>query len=187
VLERRRIAERWRTERWDSLRLQGPNWSVRLPDFPFPHADPDGFATAGEIVEFIIAYACVDGPLGSRASARSLTGGSTAILYPASHEGILVKLFRHAQLRSGRRLSWSGIIQGGALVSAGSPCEPHIRRDTVPTTVPHSGRESSRRAAPLYKTARACQAGQRRRSLGSVGPSCPAAQAYIRPIRSRAS
>jgi putative flavoprotein involved in K+ transport len=57
VLERRRIAERWRTERWDSLRLQGPNWSVRLPDFPFPHADPDGFAAAVEIVEFIKAYA----------------------------------------------------------------------------------------------------------------------------------
>jgi putative flavoprotein involved in K+ transport len=57
VLERHRIAERWRTERWDSLRLQGPNWSVRLPDFPFLHADPDGFATAGEIVEFIAAYA----------------------------------------------------------------------------------------------------------------------------------
>ena len=57
VLERHRIAERWRTERWDSLRLQGPNWSVRLPDFPFPHPDPDGFATAGEIVEFIAAYA----------------------------------------------------------------------------------------------------------------------------------
>src|SRR5438128_940342 len=57
VLERRRIAERWRTGRWDSLRLQGPNWSVWLPEFPFPHADPDGFATAGEIVEFIAAYA----------------------------------------------------------------------------------------------------------------------------------
>jgi putative flavoprotein involved in K+ transport len=43
VLERHRIAERWRSERWDGLRFQFPNWSVRLPDFPFPHADPDGF------------------------------------------------------------------------------------------------------------------------------------------------
>ena len=57
VLERSRIAERWRTERWDGLRFQFPNWSVRLPDFPFPHADPDGFATNGEIVDFITAYA----------------------------------------------------------------------------------------------------------------------------------
>jgi len=57
VLERHRIAERWRSERWDGLRFQFPNWSVRLPDFPFPHTDPDGFATSGEIVDFIAAYA----------------------------------------------------------------------------------------------------------------------------------
>ena len=57
VLERNRIAERWRSERWDGLRFQFPNWSVRLPDFPFPHADPDGFATNGQIVDFITAYA----------------------------------------------------------------------------------------------------------------------------------
>jgi len=56
VLERHRIAERWRSERWDGLRFQFPNWSVRLPDFPFPHTDPDGFATSGEIVDFIAAY-----------------------------------------------------------------------------------------------------------------------------------
>jgi putative flavoprotein involved in K+ transport len=57
VLERHRIAERWRSERWDGLRFQFPNWAVRLPDFPFPHADPDGFATTREIVDFIAAYA----------------------------------------------------------------------------------------------------------------------------------
>jgi putative flavoprotein involved in K+ transport len=57
VLERQRIAERWRGERWDGLRFQFPNWSIRLPDFPFPHADPDGFATPGEIAGFITAYA----------------------------------------------------------------------------------------------------------------------------------
>ncbi len=57
VIERHRIAERWRSERWDGLCFQFPNWSVRLPDFPFPHADPDGFATVGEIVRFIEAYA----------------------------------------------------------------------------------------------------------------------------------
>ena len=40
VLERARIAERWRSERWDGLKFQFPNWSVRLPDFSFPHTDP---------------------------------------------------------------------------------------------------------------------------------------------------
>ena len=45
VLERHRIAERWRTERWDGLRFQFPNWSVQLPDFSVPARDPDGFAS----------------------------------------------------------------------------------------------------------------------------------------------
>jgi putative flavoprotein involved in K+ transport len=57
VLERHRIAERWRSERWDGLAFQFPNWSVRLPHFPLPHADPEAFASAGEIADFITAYA----------------------------------------------------------------------------------------------------------------------------------
>jgi putative flavoprotein involved in K+ transport len=57
VLERYRIAERWRSERWDGLKFQFPNWSVRLPDFPFAHTDPDGFATTAEILDYITAYA----------------------------------------------------------------------------------------------------------------------------------
>src|SRR5882762_3755683 len=62
VIERHRIAERWRSERWDGLHFQFPNWSVRLPDFPFPHADPDGFATSGEILDYIDAYAAFVAP-----------------------------------------------------------------------------------------------------------------------------
>jgi putative flavoprotein involved in K+ transport len=57
VVERHRIAERWRTERWDGLRFQFPNWSIQLPDFPFPHANPNAFATSAEIVSYLIAYA----------------------------------------------------------------------------------------------------------------------------------
>jgi putative flavoprotein involved in K+ transport len=57
VLERGRIGERWRSERWDGLKFQFPNWSVRLPDFAFPHDDPDGFADLSAIVDFIDAYA----------------------------------------------------------------------------------------------------------------------------------
>jgi putative flavoprotein involved in K+ transport len=57
VLERGRVAERWRSERWHGLKFQFPNWSVRLPEFPFSHADPDGFAGSSEIVAFLDAYA----------------------------------------------------------------------------------------------------------------------------------
>ncbi|MBI5261800.1 MAG: NAD(P)-binding domain-containing protein [Bradyrhizobium sp.] len=57
VLERHRIAERWRSERWDGLRFQFPNWSVTLPNFPFQSAEPHAYASAREIADFIGAYA----------------------------------------------------------------------------------------------------------------------------------
>ena len=40
VLERARIAERWRTERWDSLVANGPVWHDRFPDAEFDGIDP---------------------------------------------------------------------------------------------------------------------------------------------------
>ena len=57
VLERRRVAERWRTERWDSLRFQFPNWSLQLPGYSYRGSDPDGFAHYGEIIRLLEAYA----------------------------------------------------------------------------------------------------------------------------------
>ena len=57
VLERARVAERWRSERWDGLRFQFPNWSVTFPGFPLPHSNPDAFASAAEIAAFIDAFA----------------------------------------------------------------------------------------------------------------------------------
>ena len=62
LLERGKIAERWRSERWDGLRFQFPNWSVGLPDFPFPCAEPDGFAASHEILAYLEAYAKLVNP-----------------------------------------------------------------------------------------------------------------------------
>jgi putative flavoprotein involved in K+ transport len=62
VLERGRIAERWRSERWNGLRFQFPNWSVKLPDCPFPYDDLDGFATCCEIVAYLEGYARLVNP-----------------------------------------------------------------------------------------------------------------------------
>jgi len=62
VLERYRIAERWRSERWDGLKFQFPNWSIELPEFAFPQTEPDAFASAAEIVDFIEAYATFVAP-----------------------------------------------------------------------------------------------------------------------------
>lgn len=55
VLERHRIAERWKSERWDGLRFRGPNWSVHLSDYAFPHTDPDEFAFGHEIARYLDA------------------------------------------------------------------------------------------------------------------------------------
>src|SRR5437764_6559479 len=57
VLERGRLGERWRTERWDSLRLLSPNWATRLPGWSYAGPDPDGFMTASEVVSYFDGYA----------------------------------------------------------------------------------------------------------------------------------
>jgi putative flavoprotein involved in K+ transport len=57
ILERHRIAERWRSERWDSLVANGPAWHDRFPGMPFSGIDQDGFATRNQIVDYFVAYA----------------------------------------------------------------------------------------------------------------------------------
>jgi putative flavoprotein involved in K+ transport len=57
VLERGQVAERWRRERWDSLRLLTPNWMTRLPGFAYTGPDPDGYMRMPEVVEFLERYA----------------------------------------------------------------------------------------------------------------------------------
>jgi len=57
VLERGRIAERWRSERWDGLHFQTPNLLVGLPGYPLVHNNPNGFATAAQIADFLEGYA----------------------------------------------------------------------------------------------------------------------------------
>ncbi len=57
VLERGEVANSWRHERWDSLRLLTPNWQNQLPGFTYEGADPDGFMRCAEVVSFINAYA----------------------------------------------------------------------------------------------------------------------------------
>lgn len=56
VVERHRIAERWRSERWDSLVANGPAWHDRFPDLEF-EGNPHRFATKDEIVAYFESYA----------------------------------------------------------------------------------------------------------------------------------
>jgi putative flavoprotein involved in K+ transport len=59
VLERGQVANSWRTERWDSLRLLTPNWLNRLPDLPYDGPDPDGYLTMPEVVALVERFAAV--------------------------------------------------------------------------------------------------------------------------------
>jgi putative flavoprotein involved in K+ transport len=47
VLDRGRVAERWRSERWDSLHLLTPNWMTRLPGWYYSGPDPGGTSPRG--------------------------------------------------------------------------------------------------------------------------------------------
>ena len=57
ILERNRIGERWRSERWDSLRFQLPNQWLSLPGKPYAGSNPDGFSHHSEVVRMIVEYA----------------------------------------------------------------------------------------------------------------------------------
>lgn len=57
VLERDRVAERWRTGRWDSLVANGPAWHDRFPGMEFPDVAGDAFATKDQVASYFEAYA----------------------------------------------------------------------------------------------------------------------------------
>ena len=66
VIERHRIAERWRSERWDSLVANGPAWHDRFPALEFDDIDPDSFAPRDRIVQYFETFAAqIDAPVRS--------------------------------------------------------------------------------------------------------------------------
>jgi putative flavoprotein involved in K+ transport len=87
VLERGEVANSWRTERWDSLRLLTPNWHSRLPgraaaDVQDDPDDPDGFMAVSDLVSLIDGYArTVDAPVhtGTRVTGVSMDDGGYTV------------------------------------------------------------------------------------------------------------
>ncbi len=74
VIERGQVANSWKTERWDSLRLLTPNWQSRLPGFSYSGDDPDGFMTMPEVIAFIEEYATViDAPVDTETTVTSVS------------------------------------------------------------------------------------------------------------------
>jgi putative flavoprotein involved in K+ transport len=81
VLERGEVANSWRTERWDSLRLLTPNWQSRLPGFRYSGNDPDGYRTLAETVDFIATYAkTIAAPVHTHTTVTSLRRTDTGYL-----------------------------------------------------------------------------------------------------------
>ena len=73
VLEKADVANSWKTERWDSLRLLTPNWQSRLPDFAYDGDDPNGFMTASEVIKFLEQYAdVISAPVQTRTKVTSV-------------------------------------------------------------------------------------------------------------------
>jgi len=78
VLDRGDVAQSWRTERWDSLRLLTPNWMTRLPGFQYSGADPDGYMTAAEVSAFLDAFRrSFDAPIVTNTEVQLVTASDT--------------------------------------------------------------------------------------------------------------
>jgi len=77
VLERGEVANSWRNERWDSLKLLTPNWQSRLPGFSYAGDDPDGFMSMPEVIDFIEGYATFSGaPVRTQTTVLSVSKAS---------------------------------------------------------------------------------------------------------------
>ena len=115
VVERSRIAERWRSERWDSLVANGPAWHDRFPNMEFADIDPDSFATKDRIVDYFEAYARqIEAPVRCGVEVRSVekTDDGSAFRVEASE----------------------GVIEATNVVAATGP----FQRPLIPAVVPES-------------------------------------------------
>ena len=113
VVERHRIAERWRSERWDSLVANGPAWHDRFPGLEFGGLDPDGFASKEQVADYFVAYAAKIG-----APIRC---------------GVEVTSVRKNAGRPGFRVETSaGVIDARYVVAATGP----FQRPVIPAIIP---------------------------------------------------
>ena len=77
ILERGEVANTWKTERWDSLRLLTPNWQSRLPGYGYEGDDPDGYRAMPETIAFIERYAdVISAPVQAHTKVTSVRAGN---------------------------------------------------------------------------------------------------------------
>jgi putative flavoprotein involved in K+ transport len=131
VIERGEVANAWRTERWDSLRLLTPNWMCRLPGQAYEGRDPDGFMAAPDVAAFIESYA-------ARTQAAVVARTTVRRVSPAD-DGYLVDTDR------GTWRCRAVVLATGA---CSQPLVPPLAAD-VPASVPQFTTHSYRRPADL--------------------------------------
>jgi putative flavoprotein involved in K+ transport len=86
VLEAGRVAETWRTRRWDSFCLVTPNWTVQLPGAKYAGPDPDGFMPLADLIDYFKSWAdSFDAPVEENSPVTSLEadGGGFLLTLPS--------------------------------------------------------------------------------------------------------
>jgi putative flavoprotein involved in K+ transport len=116
VLEKGAIAQRWRAERWASLRLLTPNWMTRLPGFSYDGTDPNGFMMKDELVGYLGRYArSFDAPVWEFSPVKSVSRDASGFVVDA---GDLLLRARAVVLATGacdqpNRPAWADDIPAG--------------------------------------------------------------------------
>jgi len=81
VLEAGRVAETWRSRRWDSFCLVTPNWTVQLPGAAYAGAEPDGFMPLAELIDHFEAWAgSFDAPVEEGCAVTALESDGSGFL-----------------------------------------------------------------------------------------------------------
>lgn len=115
VLERSRIAERWRSERWDSLVANGPAWHDRFPGLKFEGVSPEAFPPKERMAQYFEDYA--------------------KMLKAPVRTGVEVKQVERHQGRPGFKVTTSeGVIEADNVVAATGPFQTPAYPRIVPET-----------------------------------------------------
>jgi putative flavoprotein involved in K+ transport len=123
VLERRQVGERWRTERWESLRFQFPNWTLELPGYAYSGDDPNGFAHWRQILRIIESYAADD---------RALVREHTEVTGLSADELGFVLSVADATIRARHVVVATGPFQRPRIPELSEGVAPHVLQ-TDPT------------------------------------------------------
>lgn len=140
VIERGEVANAWRTERWESLRLLTPNWMCRLPGQAYDGDQPDGYMGAGEVAGFITRYAVrVRAPVLAHTTVLRVTPSEAAGPSAPSGAGYLVRT-------DGGDWSCRAVVLASGACSR--PLVPRLAED-VPASVAQRTAQTYRRPSDL--------------------------------------